>query len=116
MNFLFEETFLTHFIFVIFYFFLFSFGQGKTMFCSTEEMENEEPMKTDDDFLVYTDPKHGSEFLEKLYDLYTRSQLCNVKLQVGDEVLHAHKVVLASSSRYFEGEFTFLYTEFILSS
>lgn len=68
----------------------------------------EEPIKPED-FLVYTDPNHGGAFLGKLYDLYTCSQLCNVKLQVGDDVLHAHKVVLASNSRYFEGELLMLF-------
>eukprot|EP00111_Clytia_hemisphaerica_P016584 TCONS_00049137-protein len=72
-----------------------------------EEMSpiNTEDQKELDDFLVYTDPDHSSHFFQKLYDLYTRCELCDITLRVNDETIPAHKIVLASNSLYFEGMF-----------
>ena len=71
-----------------------------------EEMSqtNTEHQKELDDFIVYTDPDHSSHFFQKLYDLYTRCELCDITLRVNDEMITAHKIVLASNSLYFEGK------------
>lgn len=84
------------------------FEEEKKMFLDGEEdssMCSEKP--TVDDFLVYTDPKHSTTFFDKLYDLYTRCELCDVSLCVDDKTICAHKIVLASNSSYFEGMFLF---------
>lgn len=56
-----------------------------------------------EDFLVYTEPCHSAAFFDKLYDLYTRCELCDVNLCVDGKMISAHKIVLASNSIYFEG-------------
>lgn len=79
-------------------------GKKKKMFLNDEEdcsMASEKPAV--DDFLVYTDPRHPTAFFDKLYDLYTRCELCDVNLCVNDKTISAHKIVLASNSSYFEG-------------
>jgi len=48
------------------------------------------------------------------------SQLCDVALKIGGEVVHAHKVILASISPYFHamfnGEYNILLTEMLFTS
>lgn len=40
--------------------------------------------------------------LQKLFQLYTKSDLCDVQLQVGTHVFHAHKLILSMSSDVFK--------------
>lgn len=60
-----------------------------------------------DGCLTYTDPVHGNNFLKKLYELYKREELCDVKLLVGGRFINTHKSVLVSNSSYFEGNTKF---------
>lgn len=63
-----------------------------------------------DGCLTYTDPVHGNNFLKKLYDLYKREELCDVKLFVGEKFISTHRSVLASNSPYFEGKIVYKMT------
>ena len=73
------------------------------MFLNDEDDCNTTSERSLDDFLVYTDPRHSTVFFDKLYDLYTRCELCDVNLCVDGKAISAHKIVLASNSSYFEG-------------
>ncbi|XP_023216548.1 kelch-like protein 17 isoform X2 [Centruroides sculpturatus] len=52
---------------------------------------------------VYTD--HQSSAFLAMNCMRQKGQLCDISLQVGDEMIHAHKVVLAASSAYFHAMF-----------
>ena len=76
------------------------FEEEKKMFLDGEEdssMCSEKP--TVDDFLVYTDPKHSTTFFDKLYDLYTRCELCDVRLCVDDKTISACLLYTSPSPR-----------------
>ena len=53
---------------------------------------------------VYTDPYHGNNFLKHLYEMYLTRTLTDVILCVENMEIHAHKMVLATNSPYFEGK------------
>lgn len=40
--------------------------------------------------------------LQKLFQLYTKSDLCDVQLQVGPHIFHAHRLILSMSSDVFK--------------
>jgi arsenate reductase-like glutaredoxin family protein len=52
------------------------------------------------------DKKHSSAILLGLHQHYKDERFCDVTLVLGDKEIKAHKVVLASSSRYFEAMFS----------
>lgn len=52
---------------------------------------------------VYNDSCHGQNFLNRLHDLYLTQTLCDVILCVEHKEIHAHRMVLAANSPYFEG-------------
>ncbi|XP_031567854.1 actin-binding protein IPP-like [Actinia tenebrosa] len=55
---------------------------------------------------VVEDKKHSSAILLGLHQNYKDEKFCDVTLVFGDKEIKAHKVVLASSSRYFEAMFS----------
>lgn len=56
--------------------------------------------------LAYTSDKHPKRFLEDMWLLYKRHELCDVILCVGRHKIPAHKVVLSACSPYFRAMFT----------
>ena len=61
----------------------------------------------DDDTVKYdAGSKHGIKALMVMDDLRKRQQLCDVTICVGSKKIHAHRLVLASFSSYFQAMFT----------
>jgi len=80
-----------------------------------EDGEKMDPSGCDDMLIqnasVYMDPYHGSVFLKRLYEMYLGHTLCDVILCVDQMEIHAHKMVLATNSPYFEMMFTASFME-----
>lgn len=60
----------------------------------------------DADIKKVEDENHSSAILLGLHQNYKDEKFCDVTLVFGDKEIKAHKVVLASSSRYFEAMFS----------
>ena len=49
---------------------------------------------------------HYSDAFHLMADMQKRRELCDVVLNVGNVIIHAHKIVLASTIPYFHAMFT----------
>lgn len=65
------------------------------------------PPPLNDDFLQqpHSYPGHCIASFNLINRMRQNIQLCDVKLQAGGEIIHAHKVILASASPYFYAMF-----------
>lgn len=54
----------------------------------------------------YQYQQHGDQTMQQLFNMYQNRQLCDVTILVGNLQIPCHRVVLASSSHYFEAMFT----------
>jgi hypothetical protein len=66
------------------------------------------PPPLTDDFLPqahHQNPGHCIASFNLINRMRNNFQLCDVKLEAGGEVIHAHKVILASASPYFYAMF-----------
>lgn len=59
-----------------------------------------------DGSMHFTIMKHPKEALEIMNKLRLNGKLCDITLQVGEEKIFAHKIVMASASPYFKAMFT----------
>jgi hypothetical protein len=75
---------------------------------STQTPSDLSPPASTDDFLPqahHQNPGHCIASFNLINRMRTNSQLCDVKLEVGGEIINAHKVILAASSPYFYAMF-----------
>ncbi|CAG9803434.1 unnamed protein product [Chironomus riparius] len=75
---------------------------------STQTPSDLSPPATTDDFLPqahHQNPGHCIASFSLINRMRNHSQLCDVKLEVGGEIINAHKVILAASSPYFYAMF-----------
>lgn len=75
---------------------------------STQTPSDMSPPPLTDDFLPqahHQNPGHCIASFNLINRMRNNFQLCDVKLEVGGEIIHAHKVILASASPYFYAMF-----------